>query len=67
MLLKANTMTYYFNLNAKGRQKKHIYNVNTPENFVLLLSYAVCPAFVSLQKEPNMNFTRLSAGHNHHP
>lgn len=28
MLLKANTIMYYFNLNAKGKQKKQIYNVS---------------------------------------
>lgn len=28
MLLKANAIMHYFNLNAKGKQKEHIYNVN---------------------------------------
>lgn len=68
MLLKANTIMYYFNLNAKGRQKKHIYNVNNSVRELCIAIQLCClPSFWTYIKKPNMNLTHLSAGQNHHP
>jgi len=66
MLLKANTIRYYFNLNAKGRQKKHIYNINTSfSELRIAIQLRGLPSFWTYIKKPNMSLVRLPAGRNH--
>lgn len=68
MLLKANTNMHYFNLNAKGRQKKSVFTMLTLQLRELCIAIQLCclPSFWTYIKTATL-MLHTSGGHNHHP